>query len=132
MVRFHNAVVSILSESNTIDESGDYIAEWTQVETLEGDVQPHSLTEDEMKAYGISQSKGNVKLFLYNGYHENIKVGNRASVLSSFTGKTEVYNIMPINAWSRHGECLLLPVENETTPPEPTPSEEEEENGEGD
>ena len=38
MVRFHNAVVSILSESNTIDDSGDYIAEWTQIETLEGDV----------------------------------------------------------------------------------------------
>ena len=139
MVRFHNAVVSILNESNTIDDSGDYIAEWTQIETLEGDVQPHSLTEDEMKAYGISQNKGSVKLFLYNGYHENIKVGNRSSVLSSFTGKTEVYNIMPINAWSKHGECLLLPVENESaltppTPPEPTPSEEgeEETNGEGD
>jgi len=131
MVRFNNAVVSILGESTTIDDSGDYIAEWTQVETLEGDVQPHSLTEDEMKAYGISQSRGSVKLFLYNGYHENIKVGNRASVLSAFTGKTEVYNIMPINAWSKHGECLLLPVENEATTPEPTPSEEEE-NGEGD
>jgi hypothetical protein len=38
---------------------------------------------------------------------------------------------MPLNAWSKHGECLLLPVENETTTPEPTPSEEEE-NGEGD
>jgi hypothetical protein len=131
MVRFHNAVVSILGESTTIDDSGDYIAEWTQIETIEGDVQPHSLTEDEMKAYGISQSRGSVKLFLYNGFHENIKVGNRASVLSSFTGKTEVYNIMPINAWSKHGECLLLPVENETATPEPTPSEEEE-NGEGD
>ena len=139
MVRFHNAVVSILSESNTIDDSGDYIAEWTQIETLDGDVQPHALTQDEMKAYGISQIKGGVKIFLYNGFHENIKVGNRASVLSSFTGKTEVYNIMPINAWSKHGECLLLPVENETdptppTPPEPTPSEEgeEETNGESD
>ena len=133
MVRFHNAVVSILSESNSIDDSGDYIAEWTQIETLDGDVQPHALTQDEMKAYGISQSKGNVKIFLYNGFHENIKVGNRASVLSAFTGKTEVYNIMPINAWSKHGECLLLPVENETDPTPPTPSEEgEETNGEGD
>ena len=133
MVRFHNAVVSILSESNSIDDSGDYIAEWTQIETLEGDVQPHSLTEDEMKAYGISQNRGSVKLFLYNGFHENIKVGNRASVLSAFTGKTEVYNIMPINAWSKHGECLLLPVENETdpTPPTPTPSEEGEEETDG-
>lgn len=134
MVRFHNAVVSILSESNTIDDAGDYIAEWTQAEVIEGDVQPHILTEDEVKAFGISTLKGNTRLFLYNGFHENIKAGNRASVLSSFTGKTELFNIMPINAWSKHGECLLLPVENETdpTPPEPTPSEEEEENGEGD
>ena len=131
MVRFHNATVSILAEKNVIDESGDYIAEWTQIETLEGDVQPHSLTEDEMKAYGISQNRGSVKLFLYNGYHENIKVGNRASVLSSFTGKTEVYNIMPINAWSRHGECLLLPDENERDPTTPTPSEEGEEETNG-
>ena len=51
--------------------------------------------------------------------------------IDAFTGKTGVYNIMPINAWSRHGECLLLPVENETDPTPPTPSEEgEETNGE--
>jgi hypothetical protein len=31
---------------------------------------------------------------------------------------------MPINAWSKHGECLLLPVENEVSPT-PPPSEEE-------
>ena len=131
MVRFHNAVVSILSESNAIDESGDYIAEWTQIETLEGDVQPHSLTEDEMKAYGISQNRGSVKLFLYNGFHENIKAGNRASVLSSFTGKTELFNIMPINAWSKHGECLLIPVENEEATPDPEPTNGEGEEGNG-
>ena len=114
MVRFHNAVVTILAESAVEDDSGDYIAEWSQVEVIEGDVQPHSMTEDEMKAYGISTIRGNVRLFLYNGYHPNIKVGNRASVLSSFTGTTEIFNIMPINAWSRHGECLLIPVENES------------------
>ena len=113
MVRFHNAVVTILTESNTIDDAGDYIAEWTQAEVIEGDVQPHILTEDEVKAFGISTLKGNTRLFLYNGFHENIKAGNRASVLSSFTGKTELFNIMPINAWSKHGECLLIPVENE-------------------
>ena len=113
MVRFHNAVVTILTESNTIDDAGDYIAEWTQSEVIEGDVQPHILTEDEVKAFGISTLKGNTRLFLYNGFHESIKAGNRASVLSSFTGKTELFNIMPINAWSKHGECLLIPVENE-------------------
>ena len=140
MVRFNNAVVEILAESAEVDDEGDVIAEWSKVEEIKGDVQPHTLTEDEIKAFGLSTSKGNVRLFLYNGYHENIKSGNRASVLSSFTGKTELFNIMPINAWSKHGECLLVPVENEAeeTPdpeptPEPTPDDSEGgEDGEGD
>ena len=124
MVRFNNAVVEILAESAEVDDAGDVIADWSKVEEIKGDVQPHTLTEDEIKTFGLSTMKGNVRLFLYNGYHENIKSGNRASVLSSFTGKTELFNIMPINAWSRHGECLLVPVENEaeeTPDPEPTP-----------
>ena len=133
MVRYNNAVVTILAETTEVDESGDVITEWTQAEVIEGDVQPHALTEDEIKAFGLSTMKGNVRLFLYNGYHENVKSGNRASVLSSFTGKTELFNIMPINAWSKHGECLLIPVENEeaTPDPEPTNGEGEEGNGEG-
>lgn len=113
VVRFINAIVTILSESTTLDDEGDYIAEWTAVETIKGDVQPHSLTEDEMKAYGISTIKGNIRKFFYNGIHPNVKVGNRASVDSKFTGTTEIFNIMPINAWSNHGVCLLIPVENE-------------------
>lgn len=113
MVRFHNAVVTILEESVEMNDDGDYIGSWSQVETIEGDVQPHSMTQDEIKLYGVSEAKGNVRLFLYNGYHPNVKVGNRASVLSAFTGKTELFSIMPINAWSRHGECILIPVENE-------------------
>lgn len=136
MVRFHNAVVTILAESAVEDDSGDYIAEWSQVEVIEGDVQPHAMTEDEMKAYGISTSRGNVRLFLYNGYHPNVAVGNRASVLSSFTGASELFNIMPINAWSRHGECLLIPVENEAEqiepPSDPTDDGEDTESGEDD
>ena len=137
MVRFNNAVVEILAESAEVDDVGDVIAEWSKVEEIKGDVQPHTLTEDEIKAFGISSTKGNIRLFLYNGYHENVKSGNRANVLSSFTGKTELFNIMPINAWSKHGECLLVPVENEAEEePEPTPEPVEPteggEDGEGD
>lgn len=124
MVRFQNAVVTILQESTTLDESGDYIAEWSQVEVIRGDVQPHTMTEDEMKVYGISESRGNVRIFLYNGLHPNVKVGNRASVLSALSGKTELFNIMPVNAWTRHGECLLIPVENESADSETTESSE--------
>lgn len=113
MVRYNNAVVTIYGEVPEVDSSGDVITDFSQVDLIEGDVQPHTLTEDEVKIYGISASKGNVKLFLYNGFHSSIKAGNRASVLSSFTGQSEMYTIMPVNAWSKHGECLLVPVENE-------------------
>ena len=136
MVRFINAVVTILGETTSIDDSGDCISEWSAVEVIKGDVQPHSMTEDEMKAYGISTSRGNVRLFLYNGYHPNVKVGNRASVQSDFTGTTDIFNIMPINAWSRHGECLLIPVENEAEqteqPSDTTDDGEDTESGEDD
>ena len=139
MVRFHNAVITILTETAETDGAGDVITDWSQTEVIEGDVQPHTLTEDEIKAFGLSTMKGNVRLFLYNGFHESVKAGNRASVLSSFTGETELFNIMPINAWSKHGECLLVPVENEaeeTPDPEPTPEPVEPteggEDGEGD
>ena len=119
MVRYNNAVVTVYAESSTTNDEGDIITGYTQVEVINGDVQPHALTQDEVKLYGISTVKGNVKLFLYNGIHENVKAGNRASVLSDFTGKTDWYSIMPVNAWSRHGECLLIPVENEGEyPPE--------------
>ena len=131
MVRYNNAVVTILEETPVIDNCGDSIIEYAQVDVIEGDVQPHALTEDEIKLYGISVRKGGVKLFLYNGLHTSIKAGNRASVLSSFTGQTDLYSIMPVNAWSRHGECLLIPVENEEAEtPTPEPDNSEEENGE--
>lgn len=113
MVRFINASVEIYGETTTINEDGDKISAFSLLETVEGDVQPHTLTEDEVKLYGISTSKGSVKLFLYNGFHDNIKAGNRAKVSSDFGGADKLYTIMPINAWSRHGECLLVPVENE-------------------
>ena len=113
MVRFKNATVKILEEKATLNAEGDYIAGFVEVETIEGDVQPHALTEDEIKAYGISTTRGDVKIFLYNGLHQNIKSGNRASVTSTLSGDTKTYSIMPVNCWTRHGECLLIPVENE-------------------
>lgn len=116
MVGFLNAEVDIYEETTTLDESGDYIADFVFVETIVGDVQPHTLTQDEISVYGITTGSGNIRLFLYNGLHPNVKVGNRAKVKSDFTGTEEWFSIMPINAWSKHGECLLVPVENESNP----------------
>ena len=113
MVRFINAVVTVYAETGTENADGDIIASYSSVETIQGDVQPAALTDEEMKLYGISTIKGNVKKFFYNGLHPNVKAGNRASVLSALTGTTDIYSIMPVNCWTKHGVCLLVPVENE-------------------
>lgn len=131
MVRFINAVVTIYAESTTENADGDIIQGFSQVEVVEGDVQPANLSQEELKLYGISTIRGNIKKFFYNGIHQNIKAGNRAVVNSSLTGKSDIYSIMPVNCWTRHGVCLLVPIENEVWPPapEPTPNTEGETDG---
>lgn len=131
MVRIFNATVTIFEETEVMNSEGDLIQSFTEVESIVGDVQPHALTESEMKVFGISESKGNVKLFLYNGLHPNVKIGNRARVDSQLTGRENLYEIMPVNAWTRHGECLLVPVENEDDEEGDDEETEEDEQSEG-
>ena len=113
MVRYINATVSILEKTTEENYEGDLICSYSEVETIKGDVQPASLSQDERQIYGLSTRKGLVRKFFYNGLHPNVKAGNRAKVTSDLSGTTETFEIMPVNAWTRHGVCLLIPVENE-------------------
>lgn len=113
MVKYFNATVEIWEEKSTVNEEGDKILDYVLVDSVRGDVQPHTLTEDEVSLYGINTKKANVKKFFFNGKNKNIKNGNRAVVSSEYTEATDIYTIMSVNAWERHGECLLVPVENE-------------------
>ena len=131
MVVHKNATVHIFAETTEMNSEGDCIQSFSEVESIVGDVQPHALTEAELKAYGISARKANVKLFLYDGLHDSIKAGNRAKVASALTKKTDIYEIMPSNAWTRHGECLLVPVENEDDEEGDDEETEEDEQSEG-
>lgn len=131
MVVHKNATVRIFAETTEMNSEGDCIQSFSEVESIVGDVQPHALTEAELKAYGISTRKANVKLFLYDGLHDSIKAGNRAKVVSALTKKTDTYEIMPANVWTRHGECLLVPVENEDDEEGDDEETEEDEQSEG-
>lgn len=113
MVRYKNAVVTILGESSERNDEGDLITSYAEVETIVGDVQPHTLTQAEIAAYGIDEKKAGVKRFFYDGIHTNVNSQNRASVQSDLTGTVDIYAIQPVCAWPRHGECLLVPIENE-------------------
>lgn len=114
MVKYNNASVAIYEETTTKNDEGDKILTFTFVETVKGDVQSHTLSEAELSLYGLNTKKADVKKFFYDGYNANIKSGNRAVVTSDLLGGTaRTYTIQPVNAWPRHGECLLVPVENE-------------------
>lgn len=114
MVRYINATVTIYEPTTSINDEGEVITEYKQGGTIKGDVQPARLSESEIKLYGLSERSASCKKFFYSGYCPAIKEGNRASVESSLEGgSVKVYEIQPMNAWPRHGECLLVPVENE-------------------
>lgn len=113
MVRYINATVHILKKTTEENYEGDLICSYSEVEVIKGDVQPASLSQDERAIYGLSTRRGLVRKFFYNGLHPNVKAGNRATVDSVLSGTTETFEIMPVNAWTRHGVCLLVPVENE-------------------
>ena len=113
MVRYNNASVTILVQGTETNDEGDIISTYTDGETIIGDVQPHALTEEDANLYGLGERRAGVKLFLYNGKHASIAEGSRARVSSDLSGDEKIYQVMPVNAWSRHGECLLVPVENE-------------------
>ena len=51
MVCFNNAMITVYAETTTENAEGDYIASYEPIETITGDVQPHTLTQDEIKAY---------------------------------------------------------------------------------
>lgn len=124
MVRVINATVTVYAEQTEVNDEGDTISSFVKLIDIHGDVQPHALTTDQLKEYGIDTKKSNVRLFLYNGNHAEIKAGNRCIVDSAYTLTTDWFSIMPINQWSRHGECILVPVENEEVEAENEDSDE--------
>ena len=131
MVCYINATVHILEKTTTENNEGDLISSYSEVETIKGDVQPASLSQDERQIYGLSGRKGLVRKFFYNGLHKNVKFGNRAKVESTLTDSTDVFEIMPVNAWTNHGVCLLVPVENEAEVEEEEQTENNGEEGNG-
>lgn len=114
MVHFPNARIDIAVYSEATNSEGTVIAGYdftTPLDSFEADVQPNTLTREQIDLYGINEKTAKTKKVFYTKSNFML-VGNRAKVTYK-DGTVEYYNICPVNEWRVHCEALLIPVENE-------------------
>lgn len=114
MVHYPNATVDIALWGTTTNDEGTKISEYNfanPVASFRADVQPNTLTKEQIELYGIDTKNAHTKKMFFDDA-VNLQSGNRAKVAYD-DGTTEYYNICPMNKWRVHSEALLIPVENE-------------------
>lgn len=114
MVHFPNATVEVAELKVTTNTEGTRIKEYDFSEPLDSfqaDVQPNTLTKEQIDLYGINTKNANTKKVFFTS-SSYMTVGNRAKVTYN-DGTVEYYSICPMAKWNRHCEALLIPVENE-------------------
>lgn len=114
MVHYPNATISVATLSTVTNDEGTPIKEYgyeTPLETFRADVQPNTLTKEQIELYGINTKNAHTKKVFFD-IASYMVAGNRAKVVYD-DGTTEYYDICPMNKWRVHCEALLIPVENE-------------------
>lgn len=114
MVHYPNATVEIAELTVTVNDEGTKIKKYDfedPVDSFRADVQPNTLTREQIELYGIDTKTAKTKKIFYTGSSAMV-TGNRARVVFD-NGGIEFYNICPVNEWRVHCEALLIPVENE-------------------
>jgi len=114
MVHFPNARIDIAVLTQTENEEGTIINAYdftTPIDSFTADVQPNTLTREQIDLYGINEKTAKTKKAFYTK-SSFMLAGNRARVTYD-NGTVEYYNICPVNEWRGHCEALLIPVENE-------------------
>ncbi len=114
MVHYPNARIDIAVLSVTTNDEGTRIKEYdftTPIDSFLADVQPNTLTKEQIDLYGINEKTAHTKKAFYTR-SSFMLAGNRARVTYN-DGRVEYYNICPQNVWRVHSEALLVPVENE-------------------
>ena len=115
MVLYQNALLKVASLQITKNEEGTKIKTYdftSPLTSFRADVQPNTLTKEQIDLYGINTKNAKTKKVFFGGFNQYMIAGNRVQV-NYDNGAVEVYNICPVNEWRNHSEVLLVPVENE-------------------
>lgn len=116
MLFFSNSTIKVSELTTVTNSEGTRIKKYdfeNPVESFRADVQPNTLTQAQIQLYGIdSKTALTKKCFTNFSDGEKMVAGNRVKVEFD-DGKSEYYNVQPVNIWRFHKEFLLIPVENE-------------------
>lgn len=105
--------VTWLAPSITRGAEGEVVKAWSILKVTRADVQPATLSENEVKLFGISSQQSDSKKIFFPA-DASIVEGLRA-----YTGG-KLYDIRGSNGWNIHGVVLGIPVIGETySPPAP-------------
>lgn len=105
--------VTWLAPSITRGAEGEVVKAWSILKITRADVQPATLSENEVKLFGISSQQSDSKKIFFPA-DASIVEGLRA-----YTGG-KLYDIRGSNGWNIHGVVLGIPVIGETySPPAP-------------
>lgn len=106
--------VTWLTPTISHGSEGEAIKTWAILKTTAADVQPATLSENEVKLFGISSQHSDSKRIYFEA-DASIVEGLRA-----YTGG-KLYDVRGGNPWSIHGVVLGIPVIGETySAPAPT------------
>lgn len=115
MVLYKNALLKVATLSTNKNSEGTKIKTYDfthPLSSFRADVQPNTLTKEQIALYGINEKTAHTKKCFFDGFNSTMTTGNRVQVTYD-NGAVEVYNICPVNEWRNHSEVLLIPVENE-------------------
>lgn len=108
MILRHN--VTILNYTTVKNSEGMSVKTWSILKTIQADVQPRQLSENEVKLFGLSSQQSNAKnMYFYQD--GTITEGMRVLYDGS------LFEIRGDNDWSIHSVVILIPVLGETYTP---------------
>jgi len=102
MILRHSVVIQ--SRTASTGTEGEKTFSFATLKTIKADVQPSSMSPEELKAWGIVDTTANVRAMFY-ARDAAVRTAMRAVV------DGETYEIRNINPWNIHDRALLVPVQ---------------------
>lgn len=102
MIKSH--FVTIQSRTATTGTEGERTYTYATLKSITADVQPASLSSNQLAAWGLTDMASNLKTMYYD---------KDAAILMSMRAvvEGETYEIRGINRWPTHDEAILSPVQ---------------------
>lgn len=102
MILRHSVVIQ--QKTTAPNGEGMNVSTWSTLKTISADVQPKTLTEALVQAFGLTNLQSDAKKMFYP-FDTAIKVNMRV------VWNSKTFEIRGINEWVEHCEAILIPIQ---------------------